>query len=108
MVPTEKKKVEAYIRGLSDNIQWEVTSSSPTTLSRTIRMAHKLMEQKRKSKRIERLRRRIESGKVFNLKVMVVEIETINAIKGITIKVIGETTTVNINQITKEKAMREP
>ncbi|GKA32596.1 reverse transcriptase domain-containing protein [Tanacetum coccineum] len=50
MVPTEKKKVEAYIRGLSDNIQGEVTSSSPTTLSRTIRMAHKLMEQKRKSK----------------------------------------------------------
>ncbi|GJT07423.1 hypothetical protein Tco_0841885 [Tanacetum coccineum] len=44
------KKVEAYIRGLSDNIQGEVTSSSPTTLSRTIRMAHKLMEQKCKSK----------------------------------------------------------
>ncbi|GJT78697.1 putative reverse transcriptase domain-containing protein [Tanacetum coccineum] len=39
MVPTEKKKVEAYIRGLSENIQGEVTSSSPTTLSRTIRMA---------------------------------------------------------------------
>ncbi|GJS85308.1 hypothetical protein Tco_0751849 [Tanacetum coccineum] len=45
-----KKKVEAYIRGLSDSIQGEVTSSSPTTLSRTIRMAHKLMKQKRKSK----------------------------------------------------------
>ncbi|GKE44613.1 putative reverse transcriptase domain-containing protein [Tanacetum coccineum] len=28
MVPTEKKKVEAYIRGLSENIQGEVTSSS--------------------------------------------------------------------------------
>ncbi|GKF71069.1 hypothetical protein Tco_0207183, partial [Tanacetum coccineum] len=50
MVPTEKKKVEAYIRGLSENIQGEVTSSSSTTLSRTIRMAHQLMEQKRKSK----------------------------------------------------------
>ncbi|GKD32506.1 putative reverse transcriptase domain-containing protein, partial [Tanacetum coccineum] len=50
MVPTKKKKVEAYIQGLSDNIQGEVTSSSPTTLTRTIRMAHKLMEQKRKSK----------------------------------------------------------
>ncbi|GJS67201.1 putative reverse transcriptase domain-containing protein [Tanacetum coccineum] len=50
MVPTEKKKVEAYIRGLSDNIQREVTSSSPTTLSKTIWMAHKLMKQKRKSK----------------------------------------------------------
>ncbi|GKA34581.1 putative reverse transcriptase domain-containing protein [Tanacetum coccineum] len=50
MVPTEKKKVEAYIRGLSENIQGEVTSSSPPTLSRTIRMPHKLMKQKRKSK----------------------------------------------------------
>ncbi|GKA67353.1 putative reverse transcriptase domain-containing protein [Tanacetum coccineum] len=50
MVPTEKKKVEAYIRGLSDNIQGEVTSSSPTTLSRTIRMAHKLMKQKHRYK----------------------------------------------------------
>ncbi|GJT07977.1 hypothetical protein Tco_0842439 [Tanacetum coccineum] len=50
MVPMEKKKVEAYIRGLSDNIQGEVTSSSRTTLSRTIRMDHKLMEQKRKFK----------------------------------------------------------
>ncbi|GKE59506.1 putative reverse transcriptase domain-containing protein, partial [Tanacetum coccineum] len=50
MVPTEKKKVEAYIRGLSENIQGEVTSSSPTTLSRIVRMAHKLMEQKHKSK----------------------------------------------------------
>ncbi|GJZ26255.1 putative reverse transcriptase domain-containing protein [Tanacetum coccineum] len=48
--PSTKKKVEAYIRGLFDNIQGEVTSSSPTTLSRTIRMAHKLMKQKRKSK----------------------------------------------------------
>ncbi|GJV71118.1 hypothetical protein Tco_1491113, partial [Tanacetum coccineum] len=45
---------------------------------------------------------------LWNLKVIVVAIGTINAIKGITIKVIGETTTVNINQITKEKAMREP
>ncbi|GKB47704.1 putative reverse transcriptase domain-containing protein [Tanacetum coccineum] len=50
MVPTKKKKVESYIRGLSDNIQGEVTSSTPTTLSRTIRMAHKLTEQKCKSK----------------------------------------------------------
>ncbi|GJT99124.1 hypothetical protein Tco_1094642 [Tanacetum coccineum] len=50
MVPTEKKKVEAYIRGLSDNIQGEVTSSSPATLSQAVRMACKLMEQKCKAK----------------------------------------------------------
>ncbi|GKC80824.1 putative reverse transcriptase domain-containing protein [Tanacetum coccineum] len=50
MVPTEKKKVEAYIQGLSDNIPVEVTSSSPATLSQAVRISHKLMEQKRKAK----------------------------------------------------------
>ncbi|GJT86624.1 putative reverse transcriptase domain-containing protein [Tanacetum coccineum] len=30
MVPTEQKKIEAYIRGLSENIKGEVTSSEPT------------------------------------------------------------------------------
>ncbi|GJU53139.1 putative reverse transcriptase domain-containing protein [Tanacetum coccineum] len=47
MVPTEKKKIMAYIRGLSKNIKGEVTSSSPTTLNRAIRMAHTFMEKKR-------------------------------------------------------------
>nr|GFC18465.1 hypothetical protein [Tanacetum cinerariifolium] len=34
MVPTERKKVEAYIRGLSENIKGEVTSSEPATLNK--------------------------------------------------------------------------
>nr|GEY96060.1 putative reverse transcriptase domain-containing protein [Tanacetum cinerariifolium] len=46
MVPTKQKKVEAYIRGLSDNIKGEVTSSEPATLNKAVRMAHTLMEQK--------------------------------------------------------------
>ncbi|GJR35931.1 putative reverse transcriptase domain-containing protein [Tanacetum coccineum] len=46
MVPTEKKKIMAYIHGLSENIKGEVTSSSPTTLNEAVRMAHTLMEQK--------------------------------------------------------------
>nr|GFA08920.1 hypothetical protein [Tanacetum cinerariifolium] len=50
MVPTERKKVEAYIRGLSKNIKGEVTSSEPATLSKAVRMAHTLMEQKAKAK----------------------------------------------------------
>nr|GFA32349.1 hypothetical protein [Tanacetum cinerariifolium] len=50
MVPTERKKVEAYIRGLSENIKGEVTSSEPATLSKAVRMAHTLMEQKVKAK----------------------------------------------------------
>ncbi|GJT52477.1 putative reverse transcriptase domain-containing protein [Tanacetum coccineum] len=50
MVPTEQKKVEAYIRGLSENIKGEVTSSEPTTLNKAVRMAHTLMEQKVKAR----------------------------------------------------------
>ncbi|GKF00050.1 reverse transcriptase domain-containing protein [Tanacetum coccineum] len=39
-------KVDAYIRGLTDNIKGEVTSSKPANLSEAVCMAHKLMEQK--------------------------------------------------------------
>ncbi|GKC20042.1 putative reverse transcriptase domain-containing protein [Tanacetum coccineum] len=50
MVPTEQKKVEAYIRGLSKNIKGEVTSSEPTTMNKSMHMAHTLMEQKVKAR----------------------------------------------------------
>nr|GEV47817.1 reverse transcriptase domain-containing protein [Tanacetum cinerariifolium] len=46
MVPTERKKVAAYISGLSENIKGEVTSSKPVTLNKAVRMAHTLMEHK--------------------------------------------------------------
>nr|GEV30326.1 putative reverse transcriptase domain-containing protein [Tanacetum cinerariifolium] len=49
-VPTEKKKVEAYIKGLPKNIKGEVTSSRPVNLNKTVRMAHILMEQKIQAK----------------------------------------------------------
>ncbi|GJT77606.1 putative reverse transcriptase domain-containing protein [Tanacetum coccineum] len=42
MVEPERVKVDAYIRGLTDNIKGEVTSN----LSEAVRMAHKLMDQK--------------------------------------------------------------
>ncbi|GJS86637.1 putative reverse transcriptase domain-containing protein [Tanacetum coccineum] len=42
----ERVKVDAYIRGLTDNIKGEMTSSKPTDLNEAVRMAHKLMEQK--------------------------------------------------------------
>nr|GEX53626.1 putative reverse transcriptase domain-containing protein [Tanacetum cinerariifolium] len=45
MVPTKQKKVEAYIRGLLENIKGEVTSFEPTTLNKVVQMAHTLMEQ---------------------------------------------------------------
>ncbi|GKB77947.1 putative reverse transcriptase domain-containing protein [Tanacetum coccineum] len=46
MVEPKSVKSNAYIRGLSDNIKGEVTSSKPTNLNEVMRMAHKLMEQK--------------------------------------------------------------
>ncbi|GJX52096.1 putative reverse transcriptase domain-containing protein [Tanacetum coccineum] len=46
MVLTEKKKIEAYICGLSENVKGETTSSKPATLNEAVRMAHILMEQK--------------------------------------------------------------
>ncbi|GJT22741.1 putative reverse transcriptase domain-containing protein [Tanacetum coccineum] len=50
MVPTEKKKIEAYIRGLSENVKGETTSSKPATLNEAVRMAHTLMEHKLQAK----------------------------------------------------------
>ncbi|GJS32854.1 putative reverse transcriptase domain-containing protein [Tanacetum coccineum] len=46
MVEPESVKVDAYIRGLPENIKGEVTFSRPTNLNKAVRMAHKLMEQK--------------------------------------------------------------
>ncbi|GKB51080.1 putative reverse transcriptase domain-containing protein, partial [Tanacetum coccineum] len=46
MVEPERVKVDAYIRGLTNNIKGEVTSSKPADLNKAVRMAHKLMEQK--------------------------------------------------------------
>nr|GEW45791.1 hypothetical protein [Tanacetum cinerariifolium] len=46
VVEPERVKVDAYIRGLTDNIKRKVTSSKPANLSEAVRMAHKLMDQK--------------------------------------------------------------
>nr|GEY77659.1 putative reverse transcriptase domain-containing protein [Tanacetum cinerariifolium] len=46
MVELERVNVDAYIRGLTDNIKSEVTSSKLANLSKVVRMAHKLMDQK--------------------------------------------------------------
>nr|GFB38139.1 hypothetical protein [Tanacetum cinerariifolium] len=42
----ERKKVEAYICGLSENIKGEVTSFEPATLNKAVLMAYTLIEQK--------------------------------------------------------------
>ncbi|GKE12887.1 putative reverse transcriptase domain-containing protein [Tanacetum coccineum] len=54
MVEPERVKVDAYIRGLTDNIKGEVTSSRPANLNEAVRMAHKLMDQKSQA-RYERI-----------------------------------------------------
>ncbi|GJY86015.1 putative reverse transcriptase domain-containing protein [Tanacetum coccineum] len=44
-VPTEKKKVERYIKGFPERIIGNITSSKPTTLHEAINMARELVEQ---------------------------------------------------------------
>ncbi|GKF55617.1 hypothetical protein Tco_0165957, partial [Tanacetum coccineum] len=50
MVPSEKKKVEAYLHGLPKKIIGETTSSRPVVLNEVVRMAHTLIEQKLQAK----------------------------------------------------------
>ncbi|GJW67135.1 putative reverse transcriptase domain-containing protein [Tanacetum coccineum] len=54
MVPSERKKIKAYIRGLTDNIKGTVIGSKPISLNEAVRMAYALMEQKSQA-RIERI-----------------------------------------------------
>nr|GEU94792.1 putative reverse transcriptase domain-containing protein [Tanacetum cinerariifolium] len=49
-VLTEKKKVEAYIKGLPEKIKGETTSSRPVNMNEVVCMAHTLMEQKIQAK----------------------------------------------------------
>ncbi|GJY89275.1 putative reverse transcriptase domain-containing protein [Tanacetum coccineum] len=46
VVPSTKKKIGQYIKGLPSYIQGETYSSKPTTLNEAVRMAHGLMEHK--------------------------------------------------------------
>ncbi|GKC65080.1 putative reverse transcriptase domain-containing protein, partial [Tanacetum coccineum] len=65
VVPTKKKKVELYIKGLPKIIKGETTLSRPVTLNEAVRMVHALMEQKiqAKDERIaEGLKRKWESN----------------------------------------------
>ncbi|GJW19625.1 putative reverse transcriptase domain-containing protein [Tanacetum coccineum] len=46
VVPSTKKKISQYIKGLPSYIQGETYSSKPTILNEAVRMAHGLMEHK--------------------------------------------------------------
>ncbi|GJR10553.1 putative reverse transcriptase domain-containing protein [Tanacetum coccineum] len=45
LVPTERKKIEKYIRGFPKRIKGNITSSKPTTLHEAVNMARELVEQ---------------------------------------------------------------
>ncbi|GKB98993.1 putative reverse transcriptase domain-containing protein [Tanacetum coccineum] len=45
LVPTEKKKIERYVRGFPERIKGNITSSKPATLHDAINMACELVEQ---------------------------------------------------------------
>ncbi|GJT54331.1 hypothetical protein Tco_0989385 [Tanacetum coccineum] len=44
LVPTEKKKIERYVRGFPERIKGNITSSKPTTLHDAINMARELVQ----------------------------------------------------------------
>ncbi|GKE88608.1 hypothetical protein Tco_1566083, partial [Tanacetum coccineum] len=48
MVPEEEDRVEKFIGGLPDNIQWNVIAAEPTRLQDDVRIANNLMDQKLK------------------------------------------------------------
>ncbi|GJS23954.1 reverse transcriptase domain-containing protein [Tanacetum coccineum] len=69
VVPSTKKKISQYIKGLPSYIQGETYSSKPTTLNEAIRMAHGLMEHKVqgwKEKNADQNKRKWEGGNQGN------------------------------------------
>ncbi|GKF23525.1 hypothetical protein Tco_0075847 [Tanacetum coccineum] len=44
MVPVEEDRVEKFIGGLPDNIQWNVNAAEPTRLKDVVRIANNLMD----------------------------------------------------------------
>ncbi|GJX20898.1 putative reverse transcriptase domain-containing protein [Tanacetum coccineum] len=95
MVEPKKVKVDAYIRGLTDNIKGEVTSTKPADLNEAVRMAHKLMKQKSHLEMQEFWKERSESRRAFK-----VEMVVIRTIKRITL--------VKLCRIAKSNKMPEP
>ncbi|GJT55436.1 putative reverse transcriptase domain-containing protein [Tanacetum coccineum] len=95
MVEPERVKVDAYIRGLIDNIKGEVTSSKEANLNEAVHMAHKLMDQNRKLEMKEFWKERSKSRRDFK-----VEIVVVRATKGIT--------HIKLCRITKGKETCEP
>ncbi|GJV92627.1 putative reverse transcriptase domain-containing protein [Tanacetum coccineum] len=73
IVEPESVKADAYIRGLTDNIKGEVTFSKHANLNESVRMAHKLIEQKsqaRDERILEGKKRKWNNQKQENVRAM--------------------------------------
>nr|GEW84022.1 reverse transcriptase domain-containing protein [Tanacetum cinerariifolium] len=104
MVPTERKKVEAYIHGLSKNIKGEVTSSKPATLNKAVRMAHNLIEQK-----VKAIAEREADNKKRKWEAVVVVVEIAIVTRKTTTTTATVTTTTTVTTIkTSTKTLTEP
>nr|GEU93158.1 hypothetical protein [Tanacetum cinerariifolium] len=95
MVEPKSMKINAYIRGLSDNIKGEVTSFKPTNLNEVVRMTHKLMEQKmqaRNERSLEGNKQKWENFQTGNSSVLVnvrssaTSVERLGTKQGINVK----------------------
>ncbi|GKF29566.1 hypothetical protein Tco_0095908, partial [Tanacetum coccineum] len=64
MVLKEEDKVQKYIGGLSDSIQWNVIATEPVRLQDAIQIANNLMDQKLKGYAIKNAenKRRFDSN----------------------------------------------
>ncbi|GJU27346.1 putative reverse transcriptase domain-containing protein [Tanacetum coccineum] len=72
MVEPKRVRVDAYIRGLTDNIKGEVISSKPTDLNEAVCMAHKWMEQKSQARDTRILEGKKRNQKQGNARAMVI------------------------------------
>nr|GEW85426.1 putative reverse transcriptase domain-containing protein [Tanacetum cinerariifolium] len=77
MVEPERVNVDAYIRGLTDNIKGEVTSSKLANLNEAVRMTHKLMDQKAQARD-----ERILEGKKRNVRSSATSVERLGTSQG--------------------------
>ncbi|GJX25407.1 putative reverse transcriptase domain-containing protein, partial [Tanacetum coccineum] len=67
MVPTEEDKVERFVGGSPDNIQWNVIAAEPTKLQYAICVANNLMDQKLKGyTRSAENKRRLDNNTRYN------------------------------------------
>nr|GEX79591.1 putative reverse transcriptase domain-containing protein [Tanacetum cinerariifolium] len=67
MFPTERKKIKAYIRGLTDNIKGTTISSRFTSLNKDMRMAHALIEKRDDTRHHQQNNQRQQNAQVMTI-----------------------------------------